>query len=302
MFKVLDQDRVRYQILFNIKNPELVDGLISITFQYRGMFRKMMSGQTTAEEAPRLYKIEAGQKKQIGIILESEPQAIIINTLISKNLPERRGVYFEKAENKDRFTPFDGEKIIEKSKVRDDNVIVADNTDSTFQIRNLSYQSVLKKWILGKGSNRENEYRNFRYWDLPNRWTLFNNGKLYGKYINSAYYIKAGDGKKKAIWEANITEAGLYDVYCYSIDFSSLMEGRRRRHNRNDHGGTIQDFNYTVYSDAGADHVTVDMENSYLDWTLLGSYNFPKGTARVELSDKSKGEVVVADAVKWVKK
>jgi hypothetical protein len=267
------------------------------------MFRKMMSGQTTDEEIPRLYKIEAGQKKQIGIVLESEPQAIIINTLISKNLPEKRGVNFDKAEDRERLTPFEGEKIIaKKRRVGNERVIIVDNTDSSFQVYNQNYQSILKKWILGRNEKPQDVYETFRFWNLPKRWTLFKNGRLYGKYINSAYYIKSGEGKKKAVWEADISKAGLYDVYCYSIDYSSLMEGRRRRHNRNDHGSTVQDFNYTVYSDAGADNVKIDMGSSYVDWTLLGSYYFSKGTARVELSDKSKGEVVVADAVKWVKK
>ena len=303
MFKVIDRERIRYQVLFTVENPEPAEGIIDVTFQYRGFFRRMMSGKSTEEEPPRTYKIGAGQMKQIGIILESEPQSIVINTLISKNLPQQLSIHFDKADEREHFTPFDGEKIMRnKTGIKNKGIIVVDNIDSTFYVQNLSYQSFLKKWIQGSGQEAVDEYKTFRPWDIPNRWTLFKNSKLYGKYINSAYYIKSGSGKKKAVWETDIREPGLYDVYCYSIDFSSLFEGRRRHRGRSSHGGSIQDFHYTVHSEAGSDEVAVDMGNTYLDWTLLGSYYFSKGEAKVELSDKSKGDLVVADAVKWVKK
>ena len=37
-------------------------------------------------------------------------------------------------------------------------------------------------------------------------------------------------------------------------------------------------------------------------WNYLGSYYFSAGKNKIELSNKSKGRIVVADAVKWVKK
>ena len=303
MFKILDEDRMRYQVLFIIENPEKTDGLIEVNFQYHGFFRRMMNGQMSEEEPPRIYKIGGGKREQIGIVLESEPQAIIINTLISKNLPQKITTYFDKAEERKQFTAFDGVKTLKTGySTRENNVIFLDNADSAFHIQNSSYQSVLKNWLHSDNKEAENIYKIFQLWNIPNRWTLVKDGNLFGKYVHSAYYIKGGKGDKKVVWRANIAKPGLYDVYCYSTDYASLMAGRWRRHGRNRHSNLIGDFHYTIHSDAGADEVTVEMGNSIVDWTLLGSYYFSKGAVVIELSNKSKGKAVVADAVKLIKK
>ena len=43
------------------------------------------------------------------------------------------------------------------------------------------------------------------------------------------------------------------------------------------------------------------MEEAKEGWTYLGTYYFSEGATKVELTDKSKGKIVYADAVKWVK-
>jgi len=38
-----------------------------------------------------------------------------------------------------------------------------------------------------------------------------------------------------------------------------------------------------------------------MGWNLLGSYYFSQGKAKIEITDKTNGNLIVADAVKWVK-
>ena len=49
------------------------------------------------------------------------------------------------------------------------------------------------------------------------------------------------------------------------------------------------------------DEVSVDFVKAEMGWNLLGSYYFSQGKAKVEITDKTNGNLVVADAVKWVK-
>ena len=45
--------------------------------------------------------------------------------------------------------------------------------------------------------------------------------------------------------------------------------------------------------------VTIDFEEASEGWNELGEYYFSQGLAKVELSDQSKGLLVLADAIKW---
>ena len=63
----------------------------------------------------------------------------------------------------------------------------------------------------------------------------------------------------------------------------------------------IKEFNFKIYHDDGVDDAVLDVTQSEGGWTFLGTYYISPDTARVELTDKSKGRMVVADAVKWVK-
>ena len=76
------------------------------------------------------------------------------------------------------------------------------------------------------------------------------------------------------------------------------MRGGRGRRG----GAPIADLNFRIYHDDGTDDISLDVGNAETGWTYLGTYYLSEGTAQVELSDKSKGRIVYADAVKWVKK
>ena len=52
-------------------------------------------------------------------------------------------------------------------------------------------------------------------------------------------------------------------------------------------------------SDDGTEEITLDMSNAEDGWFLLGTFYFSKGRATVDLTDESKGRIVIADAVRW---
>jgi hypothetical protein len=66
-------------------------------------------------------------------------------------------------------------------------------------------------------------------------------------------------------------------------------------------GDMIGEFHFIVHHDDGEAEVIQDMQDVQEGWAQLGTYHLSAGPARVELTDKTKGRVVFADAVKWVK-
>jgi len=63
----------------------------------------------------------------------------------------------------------------------------------------------------------------------------------------------------------------------------------------------VTEYHYFVHHDDGVDEIQFEGSQSPEGWNLLGTFHISAGQTEVELSNKSKGPVVVADAVKWVK-
>lgn len=122
-------------------------------------------------------------------------------------------------------------------------------------------------------------------------------------YKHSAYFIKTGAGNQKVQWNAEIPESGKYDIYYYtpnSRQFSRMRDmGRGGRGGGDRRMGGIEDMNFIIYHDDGIDETTLNASGSGDEWSYLGTFYLSQGTAKVELTDKSKGRVVYADAVKW---
>jgi hypothetical protein len=61
-------------------------------------------------------------------------------------------------------------------------------------------------------------------------------------------------------------------------------------------------YYYTISSNEGSEEVEFTLRNPEEGWNKLGAFHFPGDTATIELSNKTNGRRVFADAVKWVRK
>jgi hypothetical protein len=63
----------------------------------------------------------------------------------------------------------------------------------------------------------------------------------------------------------------------------------------------FKDLHYTIYHDEGTEEVTIEYDNAEPGWNMLGRYYISSDSAKVELSNKSTGRMVIGDAIKWVR-
>ncbi len=304
-YKILDNDRTRYQVRFKIQNTEEVEGLVSASFRIgggRGHF-----GPRGGDDQPdeQFISLAPGQIKEVGIILDDQPRSLTLNTLVSKNMPTSISRRFEQLELKEKVKAFEGERLLtEPIKLIAPGEIIVDNEDPGFEVLTHQKISFLKK-LFQSNKEEEEEYIGFNFWRPPNNWRKTTFSDFYGKYVHSAHYVKAGKGEKKVAWSAEITASGNYDVYYHTSDVRMpwMRRGRRggkdgqRRRGRQ----YLEQFHLIVYHDDGTDEVNLNVEESEDNWNFLGTYYISEGTAKVEMTDESKGRVVFADAVKWVK-
>lgn len=115
--------------------------------------------------------------------------------------------------------------------------------------------------------------------------------------MKGAYFKQAGKGNQKVQWEADLPE-GTYELFCYQPS----------EENRN--LDFLREYYYTVFDGKEEHEVVLSMSKDDGGWMSLGVFDF-HGKGRVTLSDRDQkhdsadedysSQVVVADAIKWVK-
>ncbi|MFA6471969.1 MAG: hypothetical protein WCU00_08005, partial [Candidatus Latescibacterota bacterium] len=309
-YEVIDLNQTRYQVICTITNPEDVEGLMSISFMVGGQRgqRQMMMGMGGAGSSstiPTTYvNLKGKETKEIGILLDSTPRTATIKTYISQNLPSAFNRNFSKPEINPAIVPFEGQRVLDVPlSLTEPGEIIVDDEDEGFQTISQSKESFLKRLLVRNG-NSGSEYETMRFWRPPLNWQHTVQGSFYGLYKHSAYYIKSGDGSKRAIWTAQIPENGNYNIYCYNIPSRGPFRGGMERggpQQQQQKSSAAVSYHYLVHHDDGIEEIEFEGAKLPEGWNLLGTFHLSEGNAEVELTNESKGSVVIADAIKWVK-
>lgn len=285
--KVKDGDAMRTMVSLKITNFSNVEGLVKLIFRGGGRGRSMSGGDITN----KLVHFNPNQTKELSYLLDVPPRMVMVNTMTSKNIPQTMMSFFREVKEDLKAKPFEGERI-SKTPVQNalPSEIIVDNEDPEFEVTKIENRSLLEKLII-KDKTSTSKYAGMNWWRPPTNWTATTNSDFYGEYVRSAYYIKGGDGNLKAKWHVPIKKAGYYDVYYH------VYKSRMFRRNRSEEKG---EYNFTIYSDDGAEEAALAIQNAETGWNHLGSYYFSPDTALIELSNKTTLRAVFADAVKLV--
>lgn len=322
-------DRVRYQITFVASNPEPVAGLFNISFRTGGpggggpgiqqtmsINREGQGGpgitismQGRGMEAGDISKIifmEPGVTKKIGIVLDAQPRTMMINTLFSKNIPGQITLPIsEITKSKGSGKEFTGEEKRPSSPALYEKYEkVVDNEDPGFTNSNVNILSRLKK-LLGIKNRQGETYRQVTLMNVPEYWQPVVQSSYFGKYVRSSVYTRSGTGEKTVTWATIIDEPGYYDIYTYigkTGDRVMIRGGGPGGPMGREQGESpYKDLHFKIYHDDGMEEITLDYENADAEWNNLGRYYLSPDTAKVVLTNKSAGRIVIGDAVKWVK-
>ena len=245
----------------------------------------------------KTFQIPVDRPMEIGIMSDYEPREIIINTYTAQNLPTSRRIQIdniieEKTLGFDGIKPFNG-----KISPTQPYEYVVDNEDDGFSVFYQQEKNTLKDWWMARNQkNTGDKYKSINTWQPSHKWEFILGDTYYGTYIKSAVYIRKGTGSNKVQWETELPESGNYSVYVF-IPKMPVQDGFMPGKTENTSGI----YSYSVVSDDGEEVINVDILKNE-GWYFLGDFYFSKGNASIFLSDKTNRRIVVADAVKWVKK
>jgi hypothetical protein len=233
----------------------------------------------------------------------------LINTLFSKNLPGEITLPVNNIlKSTEKTKGFEGEEILPSIPVfRNHDEIIVDNEDSGF-INKFKLDVIPLRKLLGIKQHTGEVYGMFDLYNPPEYWQPVIRSTYFGRYVLSSVYTRSGTGDRSVTWKTKISGPGYYDVYCYigktggKITVSNGGAGAPPPpDNESDEKNMYKELHYRIFSDAGVDEIAVDYDNAENGWNSLGRYHLSADSAKVMLTNKSAGKIVIGDAVKWVK-
>ena len=312
--KIMDKNRERFFVRMQVVNNGTGEGIITVGIREGEQQRVMMRGRgmggggavridSDRMPAPvtfeKTYNIPVGAPMEIGIMLDSEPRVIMLNTYTAQNLPTTRMIQINDV-IEENVTGFEGIRPYNGTiSISQPNEYIVDNEDEGFSVSYQKEAKTLKDWWMARNmAEVGDKYHSIEGWNPSYKWQFVFDGMgmYYGTYIKSAVYIRKGTGINSVHWETELAESGNYSVYVFLPQNPNMRTWRRGREQTE--SGT---YVYTVSHDDGEDVVNVDIEK-HTGWYLLGDFYISKGKTSISLSDKTERRIVVGDAVKWTKR
>ena len=259
--EIIVGDRSRYQVTFIASNPEPVAGLFNVAFSTGGSKQGLLEMKLKldqvqvrggggskgsielrgrgmdADDISKIVFLGPHEAKKIGIVLDDEPRAMMINTLFARNLPGEITLPFDDVIKSRRDAKeFSGEEVLSSiPPYSDPSEIIVDNEDQGFIYAKQNISSPLKKLLRVKNRN-VTTYLKIASWNTPEYWQPVILTDYYGKYVRSALYTRSGTGDKSISWKTSIKEPGYYDIYCYVDKTAKRSKIRSENGSENSNG------------------------------------------------------------------
>ena len=277
----------QYQLLFTVRNDESVPGVFRFVYLYPG---ESNNYELATSESIRL----AGRHSiQYGTILSRLPNNYFLEPYLSLN----RMIFLIKVDS------FDNNKIVNEAPVKGieeipwslpvDNSIVVDDLDKGFEIAEEEQEKGLRLRARDKKDEETDQglpyiSSNILALPVPGEWSRIAETTAWGYYRHTYAVIKPGKGSKRAIFSTSLPNDGAWDLELHMPMKTGYL---------NRQFGT---WHITVNDSDGNQHkIEFDSKAGIEGWNMAEKLDLPAGKVTVELSDRTSGQVVVADAIHW---
>lgn len=287
-FRIRDADdgQPRYQVLLDIRNSEPTPGLVRLTYA-----SKPGTGRWVSSDP---IPIVGNSAVRIGKVLAQPPEAVWMRTYLSRNRAEMRlpiaSVDTDNVVDREAFAAVQPSDWIPA-----DRGIVVDDLDDGFGLESADDASRLGGGIgVADGVETDAGLPVFRRDRRPG-WTRQVLPTAWGRYRRTVARITAGQGMARANFVAELPEGGRWLLSYHVPDLEQVGMYSYFRSTNDDQG--IQGIE--VSSGDAVTTVDFDAAAATQGWNEIDAFDLVAGTVRVTVSDKTSGNTVVADAIRW---
>jgi hypothetical protein len=118
----------------------------------------------------------------------------------------------------------------------------------------------------------------------PPVWSRWNSPLGWGTYRHTTAGVGSGTGTRRAIFAATLPEAGRWRL-SYHLPATALP--------------ALGTYEMTLRAGSVTRTLEFDGAAAQGGWNVIGEFDLPAGDVRVEVSDRTSGNIVVTDAVRW---
>ena len=277
------EGRPRYETRFHVKNGEPVPGLVRVS--HRQFF-------WDAPGDP--IRIPGNAAVEVGIVTPRPPERLWLEPYLAMNrLPVRIELdRIETSEDSPR-EPLVGSQPSAWSPASEG--VVIDDLDPGFRVEDRAEDARRRIGAALVGLGRQREYDQ----GLPvatqraGEWSRATIATGWGKYRHTVAGSIPGDGSAVAVFVAELPEPGRWRLEYHVPDRHGLgLWGPSY--------GALGTLGMTVIADGREMEIAYDGASAGVGWNEVGKFEFVSTNVRLEVSNRTDGEMVVADAVRWI--
>ncbi|MCY3811749.1 MAG: hypothetical protein OXH15_08145 [Gammaproteobacteria bacterium] len=284
----------RYQIRVHVHNAQTVPGIVALTW------RDEASAGFFDTRSPPFHRgapisVEAGEAVEVGVVINAPPIEVRLDPFVSLNRFEMRLAQTSRSPR----DAVDEEPLVgsRPSTWRQPGIVV-DDLDPGFTV--VSDGSTSDRGASAVATALLPPYAwNRQGWQRQADGDSSAAVVAWGRYRRTIARTPAGHGSTRAVFSADVPDAGAYRLAIH-LPGAAVSEGRWRPRSplERDALGSLE---FELSSVGSNESVTFAGDDAVPGWNDVGVFDLPAGRVRVSLSDRTSGDVVVADAIRWLR-
>ena len=319
-----DQGAPQYQTRLSVYNGEPTPGLFRLRYAVR-------SDRGTRWDSSEPVLVPGLAGIELGLVTSSAPDRVLASPYLALN----RGEFPIDVPRVDmdrivQREPFRGTRPSDWRPdylARNREVIVVDDLDPGFSVRNDEVEAGglrLRGGLAGYFAPPTETDQGLPVYNLftgtPSTWSRYDQPASWGRYRRTTALIAKGEGNRRAVYQADLPVAGRWRVELHVPSLSPVPGGGEIRREVRIGGGdgppsadargaqvnvsfglNLGSYDLELRNGGSAHPIDFDAEAAGIGWAVLGDFELASGTVELELSDDTTGNVVAADAVRFLR-
>ena len=277
-----DDDGPRYETRVHIRNDESVPGLVRLTPRFTG-------------RSTEPIRIPGNASVEIGLVTPTPPLQLWLEPYLSLNRRPIQAAIDDKVDEENPLNrePFIGTQLSSWMPPHPGGIVI-DDLHPGFTVETRGEPTNRRSWLARiSDPNRPLDHGLPTITQTPGEWSRTTLALSWGKYRPTVAGAVAGDGFQVAVFAAELSEPGRWELHYHIPEPESVIQNVPRAY------GELGSFHMALDADGKRTPVAFDGAAAEVGWNKVGEYEFSSTSVRLEISSRTDGEMVIADAIRW---